>query len=57
VDDENQNEGDLICAAQFTPDMINFMAYARGLICLAMTGDRLDELDLPNGQQQHCRKP
>jgi len=50
VDDESrENEGDLICAAQFaTPDMINFMAVqARGLICLAMTGDRLDELDLP----------
>ena len=50
VDDENrENEGDLICAAQFaTPDMINFMAVeARGLICLAMTGERLDELDLP----------
>lgn len=50
VDDENrENEGDLICAAQFaTPSMINFMAVeARGLICLAMTGDRLDELDLP----------
>ncbi|MCY7408254.1 MAG: bifunctional 3,4-dihydroxy-2-butanone-4-phosphate synthase RibB/GTP cyclohydrolase II RibA, partial [Alkalinema sp. CAN_BIN05] len=50
VDDENrENEGDLICAAQFaTSDMINFMAVeARGLICLAMTGDRLDELDLP----------
>ncbi|WP_051050436.1 bifunctional 3,4-dihydroxy-2-butanone-4-phosphate synthase/GTP cyclohydrolase II [Fortiea contorta] len=50
VDDENrENEGDLICAAQFaTPDIINFMAVeARGLICLAMTGDRLDELDLP----------
>ncbi|HLP87561.1 MAG TPA: bifunctional 3,4-dihydroxy-2-butanone-4-phosphate synthase/GTP cyclohydrolase II [Nostocaceae cyanobacterium] len=50
VDDENrENEGDLICAAQFaTPDMINFMAVeARGLICLAMSGDRLDELDLP----------
>jgi 3,4-dihydroxy 2-butanone 4-phosphate synthase/GTP cyclohydrolase II len=50
VDDENrENEGDLICAAQFaTPDNINFMAVeARGLICLAMTGDRLDELDLP----------
>ena len=39
----------MICAAQFaTPDLINFMAVeARGLICLAMTGDRLDELDLP----------
>lgn len=50
VDDENrENEGDAICAAQFaTPDMINFMAvHARGLICLAMTGDRLDELDVP----------
>ncbi len=50
VDDESrENEGDLICAAQFaTPDMINFMAVqARGLICLAMTGDRLDELNLP----------
>lgn len=50
VDDENrENEGDVVCAAQFaTPDMINFMAVeARGLICLAMTGARLDELDLP----------
>ncbi len=50
VDDENrENEGDVICAAQFaTPDMINFMAVeARGLICLAMTGERLDALDLP----------
>jgi len=50
VDDENrENEGDAICAAQFaTPDTINFMAvHARGLICLAMTGDRLDELDIP----------
>ncbi len=50
VDDENrENEGDVICAAQFaTPDLINFMAVeARGLICLAMTGARLDQLDLP----------
>lgn len=50
VDDENrENEGDVICAAQFaTPSTINFMAVeARGLICLAMTGDRLDALDLP----------
>jgi 3,4-dihydroxy 2-butanone 4-phosphate synthase/GTP cyclohydrolase II len=50
VDDENrENEGDLICAAQFaTPDMINFMAVkARGLICLALMGERLDALDLP----------
>ncbi len=50
VDDEKrENEGDLICAAQFaTPQQINFMATeARGLICLAMQGKRLDELDLP----------
>ena len=50
VDDEaRENEGDLISAAQFaTPDMINFMAVeARGLICLALTGERLDALDLP----------
>jgi 3,4-dihydroxy 2-butanone 4-phosphate synthase/GTP cyclohydrolase II len=50
VDDENrENEGDLICAAQFaTPSQINFMAtQARGLICLAMEGERLDALDLP----------
>jgi 3,4-dihydroxy 2-butanone 4-phosphate synthase/GTP cyclohydrolase II len=50
VDDENrENEGDLICAAQFaTPEVINFMAtYGRGLICLAMQGSRLDELKIP----------
>ena len=50
VDDERrENEGDLICAAQFaTPEQINFMATeARGLICLAMEGARLDALDLP----------
>ena len=50
VDDEHrENEGDVICAAQFaTPNMINFMAVeARGLICLALTGDRLDQLDIP----------
>jgi 3,4-dihydroxy 2-butanone 4-phosphate synthase/GTP cyclohydrolase II len=50
VDDENrENEGDLICAAQFaTPQQINFMATeARGLVCLAMEGQRLDALDLP----------
>ncbi|MGA7952239.1 MAG: bifunctional 3,4-dihydroxy-2-butanone-4-phosphate synthase/GTP cyclohydrolase II [Gloeobacterales cyanobacterium] len=50
VDDESrENEGDLIGAAQFaTPEMVNFMATAaRGLICLAMTGERLDQLQLP----------
>jgi len=50
VDDEDrENEGDLAIAAQWvTPDAINFMAtHARGLICVAMTGQRLDELQIP----------
>src|SRR6201993_3340150 len=50
VDDENrENEGDLTIAAEkITPAAINFMAkYGRGLICLAMTPDRLDELQIP----------
>ncbi len=50
VDDEDrENEGDLVLAAEkVTPDAINFMAkYGRGLICLALTPDRVDELQLP----------
>ena len=50
VDDPNrENEGDLIIPAQMaTPDAINFMAkYGRGLICLSMTKQRIEELDLP----------
>lgn len=49
VDDEDrENEGDLVIPAQMaTPDAINFMAkYGRGLICLAMTRDRVDQLGL-----------
>jgi 3,4-dihydroxy 2-butanone 4-phosphate synthase/GTP cyclohydrolase II len=49
VDDEDrENEGDLVIPAQFaTPDAINFMArHARGLICLAMTRQRVDQLGL-----------
>src|SRR5713101_3703028 len=46
--EERENEGDLTLAAQFaTPDAINFMAKeARGLICLALTPERCDELGL-----------
>lgn len=50
VDDEDrENEGDLLVAAQFaTPEIINFMAQAaRGLICITMTGPMLDRLDIP----------
>jgi len=50
VDDENrENEGDLCMAAEkVTADSINFMAkYGRGLICLALTEERLRQLDLP----------
>ena len=50
VDDEDrENEGDLtIAASAVTPDVINFMAtYGRGLICMPMTGQRLDELEIP----------
>jgi 3,4-dihydroxy 2-butanone 4-phosphate synthase/GTP cyclohydrolase II len=50
VDDEDrENEGDLMIAAEkVTPEAINFMAtHGRGLICLAMTGQRLDELQIP----------
>src|SRR6266849_2803436 len=50
VDDEDrENEGDLTIAAQFvTPESINFMAvHGRGLICLALTPERCDQLHLP----------
>jgi 3,4-dihydroxy 2-butanone 4-phosphate synthase / GTP cyclohydrolase II len=49
VDDEDrENEGDLTIAAEkITPEAVNFMArYGRGLICLAMTAERLDELQI-----------
>ena len=59
VDDEDrENEGDLVIPAQFaTPDAINFMArHARGLICLAMTRQRVEQLGLPlmSQSQRHA---
>ena len=47
--EDRENEGDLVIPAQMaTPDAINFMAmHGRGLICLAMTGERIDQLGLP----------
>ena len=50
VDDEDrENEGDLTIAAEFvTPEVINFMAkYGRGLICLPMSNEMADKLELP----------
>jgi 3,4-dihydroxy 2-butanone 4-phosphate synthase/GTP cyclohydrolase II len=47
-DEDRENEGDLVCAAsKVTPEIINFMAtHGRGLICLTLTQERADELDL-----------
>ena len=47
-DEDRENEGDLVCAAEkITPEIINFMArHARGLICLPLTEERCDELHL-----------
>ena len=50
VDDQDrENEGDLVAAAEkVTPETINFMArHGRGLVCVALTGERCDALDLP----------
>jgi len=54
-DEARENEGDLTIAAEkITPEAINFMArYGRGLICLSMTPERLDELDIPLMVQQN----
>ncbi|HEY6930022.1 MAG TPA: bifunctional 3,4-dihydroxy-2-butanone-4-phosphate synthase/GTP cyclohydrolase II [Thermoanaerobaculia bacterium] len=56
VDDEDrENEGDLVLAAEkATPEAINFMAReGRGLICLALTGERCEELGLPPMVEQN----
>ena len=59
IDDEDrENEGDLVIPAQFaTPDAVNFMArHARGLICLAMTQQRVDQLGLPLMSQSNATR-
>ena len=46
-DEDRENEGDLICAAQLaTPEMVNFMIRAGGMVCLALTPSRCMQLDL-----------
>src|ERR1700742_586266 len=59
VDDEDrENEGDLVIPAQMaTPDAVNFMAkHGRGLICLAMTRQRVEELKLPLMPQHNASR-
>ncbi len=59
VDDENrENEGDLVVPAQMaTPEAINFMAkYGRGLICLALSHQRVDQLKLPLMAQKNASR-
>jgi 3,4-dihydroxy 2-butanone 4-phosphate synthase/GTP cyclohydrolase II len=59
VDDEDrENEGDLVCAAEFvTPETINFMAtHGRGLICLPMTSERLARLEIPLMVEQNTAR-
>mgnify|MGYP003388011193 FL=1 len=59
VDNEDrENEGDLIIPAQMaTPDAINFMAtYGRGLICLSMTKNRIEELELTPMEKRNTSK-
>lgn len=48
-DEDRENEGDLVCAAdRITPELINFMTkWGRGLICVALTRERADALELP----------
>ncbi len=56
VDDEDrENEGDLVCAAEkVTPEIVNFMVtHARGLICLPLTEERCDFLQLPPQTQEN----
>ena len=48
-DEDRENEGDLVCSAEkVTPDLINFMTkFGRGLICVSLTAERADALELP----------
>ena len=57
-DEERENEGDLVIPAQMaTPEAVNFMAkFGRGLICLALTHDRLQQLNLPMMPMRQCTR-
>jgi 3,4-dihydroxy 2-butanone 4-phosphate synthase / GTP cyclohydrolase II len=57
-DEDRENEGDLVCAAELvTPEMVNFMTlHGRGLICLALTGERCDQLGLPQMTERNTEE-
>jgi 3,4-dihydroxy 2-butanone 4-phosphate synthase/GTP cyclohydrolase II len=57
-DEDRENEGDLICAASLvTPELVNFMIRrGGGLICLALSGERADQLRLPQQAQQNTEE-
>ena len=57
-DEDRENEGDLVCAAELvTPETINFMTLrGRGLICLALTGERCDQLGLPQMTERNTEE-
>ncbi|MBL8981963.1 MAG: 3,4-dihydroxy-2-butanone-4-phosphate synthase, partial [Gemmatimonadetes bacterium] len=47
-DEDRENEGDLVCAAEMiTPDMVNVMLGAKGMICVSLTPERVAALELP----------
>ena len=47
-DEDRENEGDLICAAEFiTAEKVNFLMHAKGMICLALSPDKVKQLELP----------
>ncbi len=57
-DEDRENEGDFVCAAELvTPETINFMTlHGRGLICLALTGERCDQLGLPQMAERNTEE-
>jgi 3,4-dihydroxy 2-butanone 4-phosphate synthase/GTP cyclohydrolase II len=57
-DEERESEGDRVCAAELVaPEMINFMTlHGRGLICLALTGERCDQLGLPQMAERNTEE-
>jgi 3,4-dihydroxy 2-butanone 4-phosphate synthase/GTP cyclohydrolase II len=57
-DEDRENEGDLVCAAELvTPEMVNFiLRKARGWLCLALTGERADQLRLPQQTEENTEE-